>query len=78
MPGPEPAPVFVKIDEYRDILDVVNVIKTKIAEAKHVLKRVNELKADEDNEVELWMSNMSDVEKRMEMIDRTLFDIENV
>lgn len=75
---PEPAPVFVKIDEYRDILDVINVIKSKINDARHVLKRINELKAEEDNEVDLWTSNIGEVERKVEMIDKTLFEVENL
>jgi hypothetical protein len=76
MPG-QPAPVFVKIDEYKDILDIVNVMKTKIAEAKHVLRRINELRTDEDNELEMWNNNITDVERKVEQVDKTLFDIEN-
>ncbi|RMF07031.1 hypothetical protein D6764_00765 [Candidatus Woesearchaeota archaeon] len=74
---PEPAQVFVKIDEYREILDVINVIKAKIDEAKHILKRINELKAEEDNEVEMWASSISDVERKIASVDKTLFDTEN-
>lgn len=73
----EAAPVFVKIDEYREILDTINVIKTKMNEAKHVLKRISDLKSEEDNEVDLWMSNIADVERKMTLVDKTLFDLES-
>ena len=37
-------PVYVKIDEYKDVLDLIKMIKNKLAEAKELLSRVNELK----------------------------------
>ena len=30
----EGMPVYVRIEEYKDVLDVMNLIKSKIAEAK--------------------------------------------
>ena len=45
------APVFVKIDEYKDVIDVLHLIRTKIAEAKKTLAQINELKNREDNEL---------------------------
>ena len=37
-------PVFVKIEEYKDVLDVLELIKNKIIQAKDVLGKINELK----------------------------------
>jgi len=71
------APVFVKIEDYKDILDVLELIKDRLAEAKRTLADINELKNDEDSELELWSSTLSEIEKKLEDIDRTLFEPES-
>ncbi len=71
------APVFVKIDDYKDILDVLDLIKDRLGEAKRTLADINELKNDEDAELELWSSTLNEIEKKLEDIDRTLFEPES-
>lgn len=71
------APVFVKIEDYKDILDVLELIKDRLAEAKRTLGDINELKNDEDAELELWGSTLGEIEKKLESIDRTLFEPES-
>ena len=71
------APIFVKIDDYKDILDVLDLIKDRLAEAKRTLADINELKNDEDSELELWGSTLNEIEKKLEDIDRTLFEPES-
>ena len=70
------APVFVKIEDYKDILDVLDLIKDKLSDAKRTLADINELKNDEDSELELWSSTLSEMERKLEDIDRTLFEPE--
>ena len=71
------APVFVKIDDYKDVLDVLDLIKDRLGEAKRTLADINELKNDEDSELELWSSTLNDIEKKLGDIDRTLFEPES-
>ena len=71
------APVFVKIDDYKDILDVLDLIKDRLGEAKRTLADINELKNDEDAELELWGSTLSEIEKKLDDINRTLFEPES-
>lgn len=71
------APVFVRIDDYKDILDVLDLIKDRLAEAKRTLADINELKNDEDSELELWSSTLNEIDKKLEDIDRTLFEPES-
>ncbi len=77
MRGTGEAPVFVKIGDYKDIIDVLDLIKDRLAEAKRTLADVNELKNDEDAELELWGSTLNEIEKKIEDIDRTLFEPES-
>ncbi|MGM5487385.1 MAG: hypothetical protein ACQESG_00385 [Nanobdellota archaeon] len=70
------APVFVKIDEYKDVLDVIELVKAKIKESKTTLARINELKNTEDTEIETWTNELDEVERKIEFVDRTLFEPE--
>ena len=70
----ERMPVFVRIDDYKDILDVINMVKNKINEAKETLGKINELKNEEDAELELWQTGVEEIERKVEFIDKTLFE----
>lgn len=67
-------PIFVRIEEYRDVLDVVAMIKNKMEEAKELLHKINELKNEEDRELERWQQGLDAVERRMTYIDKSLFE----
>ena len=68
------APVFVRIDEYKDVLDVMELIRDKITEAKDILGKITDLRNEEDAEIELWDSTISEVEKQIEHTDKMLFE----
>lgn len=66
--------VFVKIDEYKDILRTVGLIKSKLNDAKTTLQKVKELKSQEDAELEGWSSKLGEIEGKIEGIDKILFE----
>jgi hypothetical protein len=68
--------VFVKIDEYKDIMDLVNLMRSKIQQARYVLNRIAELKRQEDDELEAWSSELDNVEERIDVIDKRLTEPE--
>lgn len=68
----EKAPVFVKIDEYKDIMDIMSIMREKIRQAKMLLDKIAELKSQEDAELSTWAKELEDVETRVSTIDRTL------
>ena len=70
------APVFVKVDEYREILDVLDLVKGKINEIRATLGNINELRNEEDSEVSMWNSTIDDIEKKIEDIDKMMFEME--
>ena len=69
---PKSAPVFVKIDEYKDILDILTMIKTKLKETKSILDNITELKKEEDSELELWNTTLAEIESKIDLMDQTL------
>jgi len=71
-------PIYVRIEEYRDVLDVVNMIKNKLEEARSILRDINELKNEEDSEIQKWEASLESIERKMRYIDKTLFEPETI
>ena len=67
-------PVFVKLDEYKDLTDIVNLARDKIQQAKSVLNRINQLKDQEDTEFEAWKNELADMEEKLNDIDKRLME----
>lgn len=68
------AQVFVKIKDYKEILDIIDIIKKKTSDAKATLRRIHELKDEEDQEIGEWSKNLDDISQKVEFIDRALFE----
>lgn len=66
-------PIFVKIDAYEDIRDIVNIIKQKIAVARGTLDKIQQLRHEEEAELEMWQGEIEDVEKKVAFMDKSLF-----
>ena len=70
------APVFVKVDEYKEILDVLDMIKGKIREIRETLGNINELRNEEDAELAMWNNTINEIEKKIDGIDKIMFEPE--
>jgi predicted nuclease with TOPRIM domain len=68
----ENAQVFIKIEDYKKIISTVNLLKTKLEEAKEILKSISELKIQEYNQLSKWDSNLEEIEKRIKSVDQEL------
>lgn len=66
------APVFVKLDEYKDIMDIVGIMREKIGQAKFLLDKIAELKAQEDQELAAWAKELEEVEQSLGNVDKSL------
>jgi hypothetical protein len=69
-------PVFVKINDYKEILDIVDVMKQKLKETRANLDRIKTLKDQENQELEEWDKNVSEISRRLSFIDSAFFDNE--
>ncbi len=70
-------PVFVKVDEYEEVLSLVKMIRKKIDEAKETLLKINELKNEEDHQLEIWQNNLAEVEKKIDFVEHSLNEPEH-
>ncbi|MBI3027610.1 hypothetical protein HYY70_05860 [Candidatus Woesearchaeota archaeon] len=69
-------PVFVKVDEYKEILDVLDMIKGKIKEMRDTVGSINALRNEEDAELVMWNNMINEIEKKIDNIDKIMFEPE--
>ena len=70
------APVFVKVDDYKEILDVLDMIKGKISDIRGTLAGINEMRSQEDAEISAWNDAIGDIEKKIDNFDKMIFEPE--
>jgi hypothetical protein len=73
----EKMPVFVKVEEYDDVLHLIKAIRTKVDDAKNTLLKVNDLKNEEDHQLEIWQNTLTEIEKKVDFIDHSLNEPEH-
>ncbi len=66
------APVFVKVDDYNEIRDMISGIKQKIDSAKDTLAKAETLRAKEMDELTQWQHALDEIEQKVSHIDATL------
>ena len=71
------APIFVKVDEYKEMLEVLEMIKGKVSEIRQTLGNINSMRDQENAEVATWSNTISDIEKKIDEIDKLMFEPEN-
>lgn len=69
-------PVFVKIQEYQDVTDMLALAKERLRKANDLLDKIKELKSREDEELQRWQQDLDDVEVHIENIDKRLMETE--
>lgn len=68
------AQVFVRVEEYKSIIDLMEAVRQKLGQAKNLLSKVNELKQQEDQQIESWAKDIDDVEERLNSISKSLLE----
>ena len=68
-------PVFVKIEQYREALDNIEAIKTKVREAEELLSRLDQLRSQEDKELQNWHDNVARIKDKLLSVDKKLFEV---
>lgn len=69
-------PVFVKINDYKEVLDLVDVMRQKLKETNRTLEKVKLLKSEEDKELQEWEKNMTEISRRLAFVDSAFFENE--
>ena len=66
--------VFVRIDKYKEFSESMRQIKLKLEDAKQVLKKIKELKGQEDSELRNWQHEMMLVEQKLDQISQAMVE----
>jgi len=72
----EKMPVFVKVDEYDSVLSLLKTIQKKLEEAKDTIVKINDLKNEEDHQLEMWQGTLGEIEKKLDFITHSLSEPE--
>jgi len=70
-------PVYVRIDEYQDVLRAVDDVKKKLDTANKLLDEITQLKNEEDAEVESWKIGLEDIHQKLTYFDKVFFKPED-
>ena len=71
-------PVYVKLEEYKNILALVDTLKAQLMSAKDTLNEIRKLKQEEDVELEIWQTVVTEIENRIHLIDNTITEPEEM
>jgi len=66
--------LFVKIDKYREVIDNLNKLKSRLNEAGNILNKLNRLKEEEDRELAAWHNDLARIKTQLIDIDKKLFE----
>lgn len=57
--------VFVKVDHYKELLDIMDFVKLKIQEAEREIEKLRSLRAKEDEEIDAWAEKLDDIKRKI-------------
>ncbi len=72
MNGKKDMVIYVKLEEYNEVKEIVELIKEKLKQTRYLLSNITELKNKEDAEIEGLASELSSVEARIDVVNKTL------
>ena len=67
-------PIFIKLDNYKDVLSSLENIKKKIRDAESMLDNLHKLKSEEERTLENWKSQIESLKNKLLDIDKKLFE----
>ena len=66
--------MFIRLEEYKEVLTILTKMKNKVDDAKDLLNKLNDMKAEEDAELDIWDKTLKDIESKISDINKTLFE----
>ncbi len=64
--------VFVKIDDYEQVLTRVNNLNQNLKSAKAILDEIKKIKENESSEIETWEKELQAMIEKVEYITKTM------
>ncbi len=66
--------IFVKIDEYDEVLNLMKLVNDKIAKSEDMINKIKKLKKDEEKELESWEDNLKKMKSSLDNIEAEFFE----
>jgi len=66
-------PIFIRIDKFEESLNIFHQTREKILEIESMLKRIREVKEEEERELEIWENEVRNMKTQIERVDRDIF-----
>ena len=70
------SPVFIKIDDYRKVLDSIDDLKKQISIIRKTIDDIHKVREEEQNELSSWSEKVDDIEQKILSVDKVLFEPE--
>lgn len=69
-------PLFISVDDYRFVTEGIERIKKKILESQEAMELLEKLKKDEEKLLDEWKNKLSDIEKKLNYVDKAVVKAE--
>ncbi len=69
----EAMPIFVRANQFKDILKGINVVKVNLKKSDDVLLRLDDLENSKEREFTKWRSEFEDIQNKIMFVDKILF-----
>ena len=66
-------PIFIRIDQFEESLNIFEETKKKILEIEKMLEDTKRIKEEEGKELEFWESEIQTIKGQIERIDKNIF-----
>ncbi len=66
--------IYVKVDKYKEVMAKMTEIRAKVGDVERVMKRLHEIRSQEEQELRNWENDLNKVKDTLIAIDKTLFD----
>ena len=66
-------PIFVDLENYRELMKEMTIIGSTLKEGADSLARVADFKEDENKEFKKWEASLKDIQRKLIYADKTLF-----
>ena len=70
----ERGPIFIKVDDYRNVLESINIVRNKLNESDYIVEALNDLRNKVDAEFENWREDLEEMQRKVMYMDKVLFE----
>ncbi len=60
--------IFIKIENFNDTVDVIELIKNKVRESRSILQKIKMMKGQEEELLSRWNGELDEIEKRFSYV----------